>query len=201
VGAWCSGTCCILGEINSSQKLAWRRSIEVLDAGGEGPRTLALFPEDHCEAALPDESVVRLRLSHLRLGRPRQSGGCWLALQLWRELELDEFSEQRFPPSRKGTRWDEVLLILTVYRTSEEMKAVLAAPDVSRWADRRDRVMFALLYTTLTKFTEAGHLAARNNFSERLMRTIVVGRKTFLFVGSEGARHAAAIYYSPVGVV
>ena len=60
-----------LGEINSSQELAWRKSIEVLDAGGDGPRTLALFPEDHCEAAQPDESVVRLRLSHLRLERPR----------------------------------------------------------------------------------------------------------------------------------
>ncbi|HEV2040762.1 MAG TPA: IS1634 family transposase [Casimicrobiaceae bacterium] len=105
-----------LGEINSSQELAWRKSIEVLDAGGNGPRTLALFPEDHCEAALPDESVVRLRLSHLRLERPRQWGGCWLALQLWRELELDEFWVQRLPPSRKGTRWDEVLLILVVYR-------------------------------------------------------------------------------------
>lgn len=105
-----------LGEINSSQELAWRKSIEVLDAGGDGPRTLALFPEDHCEAALPDEAVVRLRLSHLRLERPRQWGGCWLALQLWRELELDEFWGQRLPPSRKGTRWDEVLLILVVYR-------------------------------------------------------------------------------------
>jgi Transposase DDE domain len=105
-----------LGEINSSQELAWRKSIEVLDASGNGPRTLALFPEDHCESALPDESVVRLRLSHLRLERPRQWGGCWLALQLWRELELDEFWAQRLPPSRKGTRWDEVLLILTVYR-------------------------------------------------------------------------------------
>jgi transposase len=105
-----------LGEINSSQEPAWRKSIEALDAGGDGPRTLALFPEDHCAAALPDESIVRLRLSHLRLERPRQWGGCWLTLQLWRELELDEFWGQRLPPSRKGTRWDEVLLILVVYR-------------------------------------------------------------------------------------
>src|SRR5208283_2463513 len=106
-----------LGEINSSQELAWRKSIEVLDeGGGKGPRTLALFPDDHCESALSDESVVRLRLSHLRLERARQWGGCWLALQLWRELELDEFWAQRLPPSRKGTRWDEVLLILAVYR-------------------------------------------------------------------------------------
>ena len=38
-----------LGEINSSQELAWRQSIEVLDEGAERPRTLALFPEDRCE--------------------------------------------------------------------------------------------------------------------------------------------------------
>jgi transposase len=37
-------------------------------------------------------------------------------VQLWRELELDEFWAERLPPSRKGTRWDQVLLILVVYR-------------------------------------------------------------------------------------
>jgi transposase len=105
-----------LGEINSSQELAWRKSIEVLDESSQGPRTLALFPEDHCEGVLSDESVVRLRLSQMRLERPRQWGGCWLALQLWRELELDEFWAERLVPSRKGTRWSEVLLILVVYR-------------------------------------------------------------------------------------
>lgn len=105
-----------LGEINSSQELAWRKSIEVLDESSQEARTLALFPEDHCEGVLADESVVRLRLSQMRLERPRQWGGCWLALQLWRELDLDEFWVQRLAPSRKGTRWSEVLLILVVYR-------------------------------------------------------------------------------------
>jgi hypothetical protein len=51
-------------------------------------------------------------------------------------------------------------------------------------------------WTALTRFTEAGHLAASNNFAERLMRIVAVGRKAFLFVGSERAGHAAAIYYS-----
>ena len=105
-----------LGEINSSQELAWRKSIEVLDATHKAPRTLALFSEDRYEAVVGDESVVRLKLSRLRLERPRQWGGCWLALQLWRQLELDEFWTERLAPSRKGTRWDEVLLILVVYR-------------------------------------------------------------------------------------
>src|ERR1017187_10346626 len=105
-----------LGEINSSQELGGRKSIEVLDATHKAPRTLALFPEDRYEAVVGDESVVRLKLSRLRLERPRQWGGCWLALQLWRQLELDEFWTERLAPSRKGTRWDEVLLILVVYR-------------------------------------------------------------------------------------
>ena len=105
-----------LGEINSTQELAWRKSIEVLDEAHEGPRTLALFPEDRCEEMAADESIVHLRLSQMRLERPRQWGGCWLALQLWRELELDEFWLERLLPSRKGTRWAEVLQILVVYR-------------------------------------------------------------------------------------
>ena len=45
-----------LGEINSSQELAWRRSIEVLDEGTRAARTLALFPEDRCEGMVADES-------------------------------------------------------------------------------------------------------------------------------------------------
>jgi hypothetical protein len=105
-----------LGEINGSQELAWRRSIEVLDEGTRAARTLALFPEDHCAALVADESVVRLKLTQLRLERPRQWGGCWLALKLWRELQLDEFWSARLARSRKGTRFDQVLLVLVVYR-------------------------------------------------------------------------------------
>jgi hypothetical protein len=34
-------------------------------------------------------------------------------------------------------------------------------------------------WTALTRFTEAGHLDASNNFAERCMRSVVVGRKAF----------------------
>ena len=105
-----------LGEINSSQELAWRKSIEVLDEGADRPRTLSLFPEDRCEGVLPDASIVRLKLSQLRLSRPRQWGACWLALKLWEELRLDRFWAERLAPSRKGTPWDQVLFVLVAYR-------------------------------------------------------------------------------------
>ncbi len=105
-----------LGEINDSQELAWRRSIEALDLEAGRPRTLALFPEDRSAETLPDASIVRLKLSQLRLCRPRQWGACWLALSLWEELRLDRFWSDRLPASRKGTRWDRELFVLVAYR-------------------------------------------------------------------------------------
>ena len=92
-----------LGEINDTQELAWRRSIAVLEDGAGQPRTLSLFPEDRCEGLLADASIVGVRLSELRLRRPRQWGACWLALLLWRELQLDLFWCKRLGVSRKGT--------------------------------------------------------------------------------------------------
>ena len=117
-----------LGEINSSQMDAWRRAIEVVDESTGEARTLALFPEDRRVAAR-DADTVEVRLSEMRLCRPRQWGACWLAGQLWRALELDRFWAERLPRSRKGTRWDHVLQLLATYR--------LIAPG-SEWKLHRD---------------------------------------------------------------
>jgi len=117
-----------LGEINSSQLDAWRRSIGVIDEATGEQRTFALFPEDR-KVAADDATAVQVRLSELRLCRPRQWGACWLAGQLWRDLKLDEFWAERLPCSRKGTRWDQVLQVLVSYR--------LIAPG-SEWKLHRD---------------------------------------------------------------
>ena len=118
-----------LGEINSSQAAVWRKAIEVLDEDAGHSRTMALFPEDRCGGIAPDASVVQLRLSEMRLCRPRQWGACWLAGQLWQALQLDRFWATRLPPSRKGTQWDQILQVLVVYR--------LIAPG-SEWKLHRD---------------------------------------------------------------
>ena len=60
-----------LGEINDTQELAWRRSIEVLEEGATQPRTLSLFPEDRFAGALADASIVHVKLSLLQLRRPQ----------------------------------------------------------------------------------------------------------------------------------
>ena len=64
-----------LGEIDASQREAWRKTIEVNDEGRR--RQVALFPA----SSVPEDDVnaVGVRLSELRLQRPRQCGACWLS--------------------------------------------------------------------------------------------------------------------------
>jgi hypothetical protein len=48
--------------------------------------------------------VVQINLNGLQLKRPRQWGACWLACELWDQLQLDAFWGAKLRPSRKGTR-------------------------------------------------------------------------------------------------
>jgi len=104
-----------LGEINSSQPEAWRKTVEIFEDGQTQPKTVALFPEDRAVPVSRDD-IVQIRLKDLELKRPRQWGACWLATELYERLELDRFWERKLPESRKGTRWDWVLQTLVTYR-------------------------------------------------------------------------------------
>lgn len=104
-----------LGEINSSQLGAWRKTIEVWEEGSAAPQRMALFPSDR-PVEIGAEAVVQIRLAEVELRRPRQWGACWLACQVYAELGLDEFWAERLPPSRKGTRWDRIVQALCCYR-------------------------------------------------------------------------------------
>lgn len=101
-----------LGEINASQREAWRKTIEIHDEGTR--RQVALFPAGSMPA--DDVDAIGVRLNELRLERPRQWGACWLALDLWQQLELDSFWRPRLRPSREGTPWLKVLKTLVAYR-------------------------------------------------------------------------------------
>ena len=101
-----------LGEINASQREAWRKTIEVHEQGSR--RQVALFPAGSMPA--DDVDAIGVRLSELRVRRPRQWGACWLALELWQQLELDSFWRPRLRPSREGTPWLKVLKTLVAYR-------------------------------------------------------------------------------------
>jgi len=146
-----------LGEINASQREAWRKTIEVQEQGGR--RQVALFPAGSMPA--DDVDAIGVLLSELRVERPRQWGACWLAVELWQQLELDSFWRARLRPSREGTPWLKVLKTLVAYRLIDpgsEWKLHRQWFDASAMADLLDSD-FALaekntLYRCLDRLVE-----------------------------------------------
>jgi transposase len=104
-----------LGEINDQQQAAWRKRLEVFDEAEQRTTTMSLFPEDR---EIPADALdsVQVKLSGLELRRPRMFGNCWLACQLWQQLGLDEFWQERLPEGREGVSWEKVLQLLVVNR-------------------------------------------------------------------------------------
>jgi len=108
-----------LGEVNDSQQAAWRKSLEVFDEGQQRYTALSLFPEDRPVPETTDPATanhVQVKLGDMQLRHPRPYGNCWLACELWRQLGLDRFWEQRLPPGRETVAWAQVLQLLVVNR-------------------------------------------------------------------------------------
>jgi transposase len=107
-----------LGEINDSQQTAWRRTLEVFDEEQQQTRNLSLFPDDR---EVPADTIdsLQVNLAGLELRRPRPFGNCWLASELWRQLGLTEFWQERLPAGREDVSWEKVLRLLVVNRLLE----------------------------------------------------------------------------------
>jgi len=81
-------TICYLGELNDSAQARWQKTIEAFNEQGESTQ-LKLFPND---AELPDDpSVARVLVKKVRVERTRRFGDCYLGLELWKQLGLEEF--------------------------------------------------------------------------------------------------------------
>jgi transposase len=104
-----------LGEINSSQQSAWRKTLEVFDEQQQRLTSLSLFAEDR---PIPADALdsVQVKLSEMKLERARPYGNCWLGCQLWQQLKLDEFWTEKLPKGRETVRWEQVLELLVVNR-------------------------------------------------------------------------------------
>ena len=105
-----------LGEINDGQRAAWCRVIEAFDEATQSSTQLALFPADRELPAHATGHGIQVQLDRMALRRPRQWGACWLACELYEQLGLDRFWEERLADSREGTRWRHILQILVCYR-------------------------------------------------------------------------------------
>jgi transposase len=107
-------TLCHLGELNSSDQARWLRTIEVFNEQGEA-RQLKLFPA-HVEAPANDPQVARVLVSRVRLERTRQFGACYLGLELWKRLQLDDFFAQAMDGDFADVPWSRVAALLAINR-------------------------------------------------------------------------------------
>lgn len=106
-----------LGEINDNQEAVWRQTLEVFDEHHQQYTTLSLFPDDREIPAEASDSI-QVKLSEMVLRRPRTFGNCWLGCELWRQLRLEEFWEEKLSEAvkRETVPWAKVLQLLVVNR-------------------------------------------------------------------------------------
>jgi transposase len=72
-------------------------------------------------------------------------------------------------------------------------------PKLSRRSDLAVAIRYALTrWTALTRYVDDGRLEIDNNAAERSLRGIALGRKNWLFAGSDQGGHRAASIYSLV---
>ena len=107
-------TLCYLGELNTSAQARWQKTIAVFNEQGES-RQLKLFPSE-VEPPENDPDVARVLLKRVRLERPRQFGNCFLALELWKRLGLEEFWQSRLDDEAAEVPWSRVAAVLAINR-------------------------------------------------------------------------------------
>jgi len=106
-------TICYLGELNDSAQARWQKTIEAFNEQGESTQ-LKLFPND---AELPDDpSVARVLVKKVRVERTRRFGDCYLGLELWKRLGLEEFFARHLDQEIADVPWSRVAAVLAINR-------------------------------------------------------------------------------------
>jgi hypothetical protein len=102
-----------LGEITSSQESTWRKTLEVFDEDSGISQQKMLFDENF-EIPKSQLDSIQVKLSQMKLCRPRSFGNCWLGCLLWKQLDLDEFWQERIDELRGDIEWSKVVKLLAV---------------------------------------------------------------------------------------
>src|SRR5512135_2163449 len=131
------------------------------------------------------------------------SGSCWRHFSkppnsnvVWRIRQLYDIEDRArtwLPEARRQLRVAEAIPVL------DKIEAYLA--ELARRAVPKSSLAKAVNYArnqweALRRYTEDGHLTIDNNVSERTLRHQAVGRKNWLFLGSEAAGPRAAVLYT-----
>jgi transposase len=162
-----------LGELNHEQERRWQRTVVFYNRHGD-TQQLRLFPEDE-DVVLPDDpDIVRIRLKQVGWTNARRFGDVWLALQLWRLLQLDEIIHRHVPHGKHTCRPADIVAIEVINRLcapcsefalAEHWYAATALEDLLGVADAevtKDR-----LYRTLDGL-RAAQEAIENDLQKQL---------------------------------
>jgi len=138
----------------------------------------------------------------------------------FKELRLDELSPQvrKLMPelaklfnshdSKKNSLTDKFRLVLDLRGeclvVSEAFCKLLGQSEslvkLSKKSDTAIAVRYALgRWEALMRYCDDGHLEIDNNIAERALRAVALGRKNYLFAGSDRGGESAAAIYSLIG--
>ncbi len=107
-----------LGELSPGERTGWARLATVLDGRAAAKvRQLALFERPEVEEAVPE--TVEVQVGGVRVGAARDFGEVFLALALWRMLDLDELFVRDLPCGNEEVPWAVMACILAVARFVE----------------------------------------------------------------------------------
>ena len=108
-----------LGKLDEAGRLGVQQAVETqtaqqTDSVHENQKTL--FDE---ESPAAEPRWVEINAAGVRVENCRQFGGPWLALQLIRRLQLDEFLQREISPGQEHVPWSLSALILVIARLLE----------------------------------------------------------------------------------
>ena len=119
-----------LGRLDEAGRLGVQRAAEapgteaVRQTGVLSARQRTLFDTEPSE---PEPRWVEVNAAGVRVENCRQFGGPWLALELIRRLQLDEFFERVIPEGREHVPWSLSALILVIARLLEPASELYTA--------------------------------------------------------------------------
>jgi len=105
-----------LGDLKKNERNGWAQLGRQLK--GQARPQPSLFDPPHYDDPAADEPVL-VKLKNIRLQRLRDFGDVWLALGLWRLLELDRLLANLMPAGRQEVAWEQVAAILAIARFCE----------------------------------------------------------------------------------
>jgi transposase len=109
---------------------------------------------------------------------------------------IEEEIRGRPPDERREVRQARAKPLLASLR--EWFEATL--PKLSRKSDTTAAIRYALsLWNALVCYVEDGQIEIDNNAAERALRAVALGRKNYLFAGSDAGGERAAAIYSLIG--